>query len=614
MFKTKKEIIKIQAEVTSPIDTGVVFWSHDRGTAKLIFQLQKDYMNQPLSAGTIVPILLEFNSDTAKGGRGRHIYNATIEDSLESIVSIVLEDNILGYQGRVDGSVYIELPDSRSLDTAGRFTFDIKRSPIDENVPELEDYYYKGFTDVNEQYEELVKKIDSAKVDLDNAVKDANFSLDTKITEVENRIQQSVEEFEDADFYSKNESKEMFVERSDISDKDTAEKAVSENVVMTPYSTNASVFKNYGQPFTAATKFVAHRGNNYFYPENSIVAFEKTTRHWGAETDIQLTTDGKWYCFHDRTVDRMTNGTGNFMDKTSSQIEALRLDAGKGINTLSDTEKKIPTFDQYLNACVKARTVPVIEITPLKTDFSDAQLDSIVTAIRRRGLENKCVIICFTYEVLVKMRQRLPATVMHWLISEYTIDMFDKCRQSNLVASLDHTKATVTQSLIDQYHDVGMQFALWTVPYNDHQKYSEMGVDYITTDSASGNLRYFEPALRSGMKANKTDLTGPTYIEEMSNGEIHIRVNVTGGQNDVGVYICALESWAIPRHSLTLIGYVRSTKVTGFSFVPVAVGVGGYSAQDASTADPNIKFGYLCTGTNWEQRSSYAAFDLFYRI
>ncbi|MDT2403872.1 phage baseplate upper protein, partial [Enterococcus avium] len=266
MFKTNNETIIIDAKATAPINTGVVFWSHDRGTAKLIFQLQKDYMNQPLSAGTIVPILLEFNSDTAKGGRGRHIYNATIEDSLESIVSIVLEDNILGYQGRVDGSVYIELPDSRSLDTAGRFTFDIKRSPIDEDIPELEDYYYAGFFDVNKQYVEINAKIDSAKVDLDNAVKDANFSLDTKITEVENRIQQSVEEFEDADFYSKNESKEMFVERSDISDKDTAETAVSENVVMTPYSTNTSVFKNYGQPFTAATKFVAHRGNNYFYP------------------------------------------------------------------------------------------------------------------------------------------------------------------------------------------------------------------------------------------------------------------------------------------------------------------------------------------------------------
>lgn len=614
MYKTKKEIIKIQAEVTSPIDTGVVFWSHDKGTAKLQFQLQKDSLNQALPTGTVVPIPLEFNSKTAEGGRGRHIYNATIEDSIEGIVSIVLEDNILGYQGRVDGSVYIELPDSRSLDTAGRFNFYIKRSPIDESVPELEDYYYKGFTDVNEQYEELVKKIDLEKEKINQTISQVHEDLNSAASEVESKVNNAIEEFENADFYSQKESREAFIGRSEISDLITAENAISKTAIMTPFNTNTAILKNYGQSFTAATKFVAHRGNNYFYPENSIVAFEKTTRHWGAETDIQLTTDDKWYCFHDRTVDRMTNGTGNFMDKTSSQIEALRLDAGKGINTLSDTEKKIPTFDQYLNACIKARTVPVIEITPLKTDFSDAQLDSIVTAIRRRGLENECVIICFTYEVLVKMRQRLPATVMHWLISDYTIDMFDKCRQSNLVASLDHTKATVTQSLIDQYHDVGMEFALWTVPYNDHQKYSEMGVDYITTDSASGNLRYFEPALRSGMLPNSLDLSGPTYIEETSNGEIHIRVNVTGGQNDVGVYICALESWAIPRHSLTLIGYVRSTKVTGLTFVPVSVGVGGYSANDSTIADPNIKFGYLTTGTNWEQRATYAAFDVFYRI
>lgn len=614
MYKTKKEIIKIQAEVTSPIDTGVVFWSHDKGTAKLQFQLQKDSLNQALPTGTVVPIPLEFNSKTAEGGRGRHIYNATIEDSIEGIVSIVLEDNILGYQGRVDGSVYIELPDSRSLDTAGRFNFYIKRSPIDESVPELEDYYYKGFTDVNEQYEELVKKIDLEKEKINQTISQVHEDLNSAASEVESKVNNAIEEFENADFYSQKESREAFIGRSEISDLITAENAISKTAIMTPFNTNAAILKNYGQSFTAATKFVAHRGNNYFYPENSIVAFEKTTRHWGAETDIQLTTDDKWYCFHDRTVDRMTNGTGNFMDKTSSQIDALRLDTGNGISTLSDTEKKIPTFDQYLNACLKARIVPVIEITPLKTDFTDAQLDSIVTAIRRRGLENKCVIICFTYEVLVKMRQRLPATVMHWLISEYTIDMFDKCRQSNLVASLDHTKATVTQSLIDQYHDVGMQFALWTVPYNDHQKYSEMGVDYITTDSASGNLRYFEPTLRSGMLPNNVNLTGPTYIEETSNGEIHIRVNVTGGQNDVGVYICALESWAIPRHSLTLIGYVRSTKVTGFTFVPVSVGVGGYSANDSSIADANVKFGYLTTGTSWEQRATYAAFDIFYRI
>ncbi|MDT2405326.1 hypothetical protein P7D43_23605, partial [Enterococcus avium] len=151
-------------------------------------------------------------------------------------------------------------------------------------------------------------------------------------------------------------------------------------------------------------------------------------------------------------------------------------------------EKKIPTFDQYLNACLKARIVPVIEITPLKTDFTDAQLDSIVTTIRRKGLENKCVIICFTYDVLVKMRKRMPSTVMHWLLSDYTSDVLEKCIENHFVPSFESTKSFVTQSLVDQYHDSGLDVGVWVVPYSDHQKYAEMGLDYISTNDPSGNL------------------------------------------------------------------------------------------------------------------------------
>ncbi|MDT2438339.1 BppU family phage baseplate upper protein, partial [Enterococcus avium] len=104
MYKSNTELIVIDAKATEPIPTNVVFWSHDKGTAKLIFELQKDRVGQPLAEGTIVPICLEFNSSTVPDGLGRHIYHAVIEDALEGIVSIVLEENILGYQGRVDGS------------------------------------------------------------------------------------------------------------------------------------------------------------------------------------------------------------------------------------------------------------------------------------------------------------------------------------------------------------------------------------------------------------------------------------------------------------------------------------------------------------------------------
>nr|DAU14060.1 MAG TPA: distal tail protein [Caudoviricetes sp.] len=206
LFKTSEEIIVIQAEATTPIPTGVVFWSHDKGTAKLIIQLKKDHINQTLPQGTIVPILLEFNSDTAANGRGRHIYHAVIEDALEGIVSIVLEDNILGYVGRVDGSVYIELPDSRSLDTAGRFTFDIKRSPIDEDVPELEDYYWQGFNEIIQESKRLIDQVESdCKIVLDNLNSKVTV-LETQTTDIKNKQAEILKSIEEHDVFTKQES------------------------------------------------------------------------------------------------------------------------------------------------------------------------------------------------------------------------------------------------------------------------------------------------------------------------------------------------------------------------------------------------------------------------
>ncbi|MDT2675056.1 BppU family phage baseplate upper protein [Enterococcus dongliensis] len=180
MFKTNEEIIVIQAKATTPIPTGVVFWSHDKGTAKLIFQLKKDGVNQTLPEGTIVPICLDFVG-------GRHIYHAVIEDAVNGIVSIVLEDNILGYVGRVTGSIYIELPDSRSLDTAGRFTFDIKRSPIDLNTPELEDYYWQGFNQIMNQYHQTIAEIETESERLLNELQARILTLEEKLAGVELR-------------------------------------------------------------------------------------------------------------------------------------------------------------------------------------------------------------------------------------------------------------------------------------------------------------------------------------------------------------------------------------------------------------------------------------------
>ncbi|MGC4653915.1 hypothetical protein ACOY2A_02865 [Enterococcus faecium] len=216
VYKMNESIIVIQAEATSPNRTNVVFWSHDRGTAKLRMKLvRKDGIPQGLPEGTTVPIRLMFKSATAEGGYGKHDYLATVEDPVNGIVSIVLEDNILGYVGTVEGSVYIDFPNDRSLDTAGRFTFYIKRSPIDDSTPELEDYYFNGFSQTIDKIEkiladgkqEIEQKIAESETQIDAKLKDTNdkitkanqdvATLNTNIDKANNRIDQTNQQIGD---------------------------------------------------------------------------------------------------------------------------------------------------------------------------------------------------------------------------------------------------------------------------------------------------------------------------------------------------------------------------------------------------------------------------------
>ncbi len=186
VYKMNESIIVIQAEAINPIQTKVVFWSHDRGTAKLRMKLvRKNGIPQSLPEGTTVPIRLMFKSATAEGGYGKHDYLATVEDPVNGIVFIVLEDNILGYVGKVEGSVYIDFPNDRSLDTAGRFTFYIKRSPIDDSTPELEDYYFNGFSQTIDKIEKILA---DGKLEIEKKIAESETQIDAKLKDTSNKI------------------------------------------------------------------------------------------------------------------------------------------------------------------------------------------------------------------------------------------------------------------------------------------------------------------------------------------------------------------------------------------------------------------------------------------
>ncbi|MFB8504809.1 BppU family phage baseplate upper protein [Enterococcus durans] len=281
VYKTNESIIVIQAEATNPNNTDVVFWSHDRGTAKLRMKLvRKNGIPQSLPEGTTVPIRLMFRSATAEGGYGKHDYLATVEDPVNGIVSIVLEDNILGYVGTVEGSVYIDFPKDRSLDTAGRFTFDIKHSPIDDSTPELEDYYFNGFSQTIDKIEKILadgkQEIDAKVKDTNDKITKANqdvATLNTNIDKANDRIDHTNQQIGDLgklkrmysnsiDFGGKGSSLSDFLDAPYYLSKVPLGKNIADKSVKFPFTTSnypiyrASNTENYkvGQTYTLTMK------------------------------------------------------------------------------------------------------------------------------------------------------------------------------------------------------------------------------------------------------------------------------------------------------------------------------------------------------------------------
>ncbi|MEM8594181.1 MAG: glycerophosphodiester phosphodiesterase family protein [Pseudomonadota bacterium] len=70
-------------------------------------------------------------------------------------------------------------------------------------------------------------------------------------------------------------------------------------------------------------KFVAHRGYQKEYPENSLLAFQKAIEVGAQyiELDIQLTADKVPVVFHDPTLDRMTDESGAIHERTWASLQ-----------------------------------------------------------------------------------------------------------------------------------------------------------------------------------------------------------------------------------------------------------------------------------------------------
>ena len=85
---------------------------------------------------------------------------------------------------------------------------------------------------------------------------------------------------------------------------------------------------------------IAHRGlHRAGVPENSLAAFEAAAKSgYPVETDVRFTKDKQLVVFHDDTVDRMTDGTGEVSAFPLAALRELRLEGTKDMPGVSGRE------------------------------------------------------------------------------------------------------------------------------------------------------------------------------------------------------------------------------------------------------------------------------------
>ena len=197
---------------------------------------------------------------------------------------------------------------------------------------------------------------------------------------------------------------------------------------------------------------IAHRGLHdpgRGIIENSHAAFEAAVANgYAIECDVQLSSDGVPFIFHDDTFERLTDATGRSDARPIAEVCGLVL---KGSSDRSAPQ----TFDEFLTQ-VAGRTLLQIELkqqsdaqktaalarsvaASLRSYPGQATLESfdprLLVALRREGVKLPLGIVTYGYNVpewdveLSGWRRLVLRHLLHWPLTRFD---FVSCRDTDL--------------------------------------------------------------------------------------------------------------------------------------------------------------------------------------
>lgn len=154
---------------------------------------------------------------------------------------------------------------------------------------------------------------------------------------------------------------------------------------------------------------IAHRGFSAAAPENTLAAFSRAIQAGSdlVEMDLRLSRDAQVIVFHDRELDRTTDGEGPAGERTLAQLKEL--DAGSWFSPEFAGEK-IPTLDEVLELFAPTRTGLYLE---LKIDRGEENVREelvprVLNVLAGRAVPERLFLASFDHPALRLVRSLGP--------------------------------------------------------------------------------------------------------------------------------------------------------------------------------------------------------------
>lgn len=224
----------------------------------------------------------------------------------------------------------------------------------------------------------------------------------------------------------------------------------------------------------------AHRGASGYFPENTMMAFEKAIEMncTGIETDVQMTKDGVLVLIHDEHVDRTTNGTGLVKDYTFSELN--KLDAGSFLSS-SFSKCRIPTVEELINFVEDKNIIINFEIKTGIVFYENIE-EKLIELIYKHKMENKVILSSFNHYSMVECKKisKHIKTGLLYMAGLYEPEIY--CQHTGADA-LHPFYMAINKEIVSAAHKKGLLVNPYTVNHEKAMKTMlDAGVDGIITN------------------------------------------------------------------------------------------------------------------------------------